>query len=441
MFENVAGDQPGAPDLQEALVRRAGEISAATCRWLIDLVAFDASEGWSTWECKSAAHWLSWQCGFDLSTAWEYLRVARALPTLPVITEAFSRGELCYAQVRFLVRIATPGTEESLCDIARCSTGPQLQRLVGAYRRVLEIQANQKANEVHASRGLRYHFDNDGFFVIEGRLSAEDGKVIEAALDAAAAELHGEASRSDLADISADSPPGRAHYPQAANRADALVALAESALAHGLASRSGGDRTQVIVHVDAATLSGSDQAPGGHCELEDGPALAPETARRLSCDAAIIVLVEDDEGQPLSVGRKTRKITPAIRRALRARDAGCRFPGCSQTRFVEGHHIEHWAAGGETSLVNLVELCWYHHRLVHEGGYRIEKGSSGAFRFFRRDGSLVDPVPPKRGPHDGDLRVEIAPNLALTKWTGERMDCHYVLACLLPNDSRIRGST
>jgi hypothetical protein len=95
--------------------------------------------------------------------------------------------------------------------------------------------------------------------------------------------------------------------------------------------------------------------------------LAPEVARRLPCTAVLVSLVEDDEGRPVSVCRQSRTIPPALQRALRARDRGCRFPGCAERRFVESHHIRHWAAGGETSLDNLIQLCCVHHRLVHEG--------------------------------------------------------------------------
>jgi hypothetical protein len=85
--------------------------------------------------------------------------------------------------------------------------------------------------------------------------------------------------------------------------------------------------------------------------------LAVETARRLSCDSSLVGIVEDDDGEPLNVGRKTRSIAPALQRALKARDGGCRFPGCGRTAYTEGHHVKHWAEGGETKLGNLVTVC------------------------------------------------------------------------------------
>ena len=126
------------------------------------------------------------------------------------------------------------------------------------------------------------------------------------------------------------------------------------------------------------------------CELEDGPALALDTARRLACDSTVVGIVEGEDGEPLDIGRKTRSIPAAISRALKARDGGCRFPGCDRTRFCDGHHIMHWANGGETKLENLITLCGFHHRLVHEGGYGLRRTDDGLFIFTRPDGRRVE---------------------------------------------------
>jgi hypothetical protein len=120
--------------------------------------------------------------------------------------------------------------------------------------------------------------------------------------------------------------------------------------------------------------------------------VAIETARRLACDASLVRLLERD-GQPLRIGRKTRAVPPALRRALNARDRGCRFPGCGSRRFLDAHHIEHWVDGGATDLDNLLQLCGHHHRLLHEGGYRITRGPGGRLRFHRRDGRPIPECP------------------------------------------------
>jgi len=171
-------------------------------------------------------------------------------------------------------------------------------------------------------------------------------------------------------------------------RADALVLMADTLLANGPSAR-GGDRYQVVVHVDSETLAAD--GDGARCELADGAPLVPETARRLACDAAIVTLFERN-GRPLSVGRKTRSVPPALRRALASRDRGCRFPGCPNRCSVDAHHIEHWADGGSTSIDNLVQLCRHHHRLLHEGGYSVERRGS-RFVFRRPDGREIRAVP------------------------------------------------
>ncbi|MGE0624787.1 MAG: HNH endonuclease [Pseudomonadales bacterium] len=117
-----------------------------------------------------------------------------------------------------------------------------------------------------------------------------------------------------------------------------------------------------------------------------GTRLHPETVRRLACDGGLLTIIENPRGDPLNVGRKTRAIPPSTRRALVARDRHCQFPGCSQERYVEGHHIKHWAQGGETRPDNLVLLCSRHHRAVHELGYRIERTPEGELRFIRPGG-------------------------------------------------------
>ena len=198
--------------------------------------------------------------------------------------------------------------------------------------------------------------------------------------------------------------------PVHARRADALVELAESRLS-GNRGSSTADRYNVVVHVSAETLRGDEasrqSATGSYREttqnsetpnvedgsdvsavtshLEDGPHVTAVTSRRLACDGAIVALLEDSNGIPLSIGRKSRTIPPGMRRALSARDGGCRFPGCTHTKFVDGHHIQHWANGGETSLDNLVLLCRHHHRLVHEGGFGCEKTASGEVIFTSPD--------------------------------------------------------
>jgi hypothetical protein len=138
-----------------------------------------------------------------------------------------------------------------------------------------------------------------------------------------------------------------------------------------------------MLHVDADTLS-EDREPG-RSELEDGTGVPAETSRKLACDAAMVAVSHDTDGSVLGVGRRTRTIQPALRRALEVRDRGCRFPGCG-LRFTDAHHVKHWADGGETTFQNLLLLCSFHHRLVHEEGWRIEWWGEGRPMFIDRRG-------------------------------------------------------
>jgi hypothetical protein len=195
----------------------------------------------------------------------------------------------------------------------------------------------------------------------------------------------------------ADRAPGALRKPvdaarRAFNRADALVSLAQGYLRGDAPDRSPID---VVLTVSRSSLgAGAEADPHEIGEIGDS-FVSAATARRLSCDAGVIEVVEDDSGAPLSVGRKRRTIGGALKRALRKRDGACTYPGCTHRMFLEGHHIKHWADGGETSLKNAALLCSLHHRFVHEYGYAIELGADQRPRFRDPHGRVVAEVPVK----------------------------------------------
>ena len=209
-------------------------------------------------------------------------------------------------------------------------------------------------------------------------ISAETNGAGHAVMDVSA-ETNGtgravvDVSAETLAEAAAEPPTAAPtdERPICVRRADGLQHMAEQYLAHRAeVSGSAAERYQVVVHINREDLHEGDEMVRG-AELEQGRDLAVATARRLGCDGSLVGLVEDAEGEPLNVGRKTRAIPAAIRRALQSRDGGYRFPGCDRSKFTHAHHIRHWADGGETRLSNLVTLCSYHHHLVHEGGYGV----------------------------------------------------------------------
>lgn len=427
--------------LEAEICELAGHLWAAECRWLLMVEEFDRREAWAGWGMHSCAHWLSWRCGLALAAAREKVRVARRLPGLPLITEAFSKGELSYAKVRALTRVANEANEPELLKMARAATASQLERIVRAYRPAQVMNELAEANERHRGRRVSWSWDDDGSLVVSARLSPEDGAVFLEALEAGR-----DAARSAPGDMGEDVSAETSH--PAVGNADAFVGVARLALSAVDRDDRGDAPYQVVVHVDAAVLA-SDEADGrGH--LEDGPRLPAETLRRLSCDAAVVAATgEAGSDSPLHLGRKTRTIPPALRRALRSRDGGCRYPGCSQRRFVDGHHIVHWGRGGLTELANLLLLCRRHHRLVHEAGYGVASPQSGRFVFTRPDGRVVPDAPALEPPPAGpDLRVRngaagitVEPGTCRSLGEGERFDLSMAIDALLCAELRRRGRT
>jgi Domain of unknown function (DUF222)/HNH endonuclease len=365
-IENMSLTDMSLEELEDEIATLASHIYAGTCRWLELVAELDRRGGFAA--C-SVAEWLAWRCALSPRAAREHVRVARRLGELRLIHEAFAHGELSYTKVRALTRVAELESEGELLELARHMTASQLERAARAYRHVTA----KEAEDFHALAHAGYTWEPDGSLIVRARLAPEDGALFVRAL---------EASRDRLREREWSEERGSAE-PRRPTSAQAFVALAEIALAAGAAERSGGERYKVVVHVDADE---------GASVLDDGPALAPETAERLACDASIVEIVERN-GELLSVGRKTRTIPPSIRRALQARDRRCRFPGCDNRRFLHAHHIRHWAQGGETKLANLVLLCSRHHRFVHEAGYSVVSLADGELEFHDPWGGPIPYVP------------------------------------------------
>jgi 5-methylcytosine-specific restriction endonuclease McrA len=430
--------------LGDEIAMLSAHLDAATAR-LLDLIReFDARGGWNT-GFRSCAAWLSWRVGLDLGAARERVRVARALVTLPLLAEALARGELSYAKVRALTRVATPETEERLLAFGRAGTAAHVERLVRGWRRVDRLAESRDTARRHASRALHVHQDEDGMVVLRGRLEPEVGALLMQALTAARESLYQRARMqppdpAGLQGVSAETPP------LAQQQADALALLAESALHHGLDPGAPGERYQVVVHVDAPALADPEQP--GQSVLEDGARVPVDTSRRLACDASRVVMRHDPGGRVVEIEARTRTIPPALRRALHHRDRGCRFPGCG-VRVGQGHHIHHWAQGGPTTLSNLALLCRRHHRAVHEEGYQVARGPDGALRFRRPDGRPLPEVPEAalmRGDPVRDLQarhealgLRLDARTSRSGWFGERLDVGWAIDVLHPQAQRRPG--
>jgi hypothetical protein len=422
--------------LGDEIAELSAHLDAATAQ-LLDLIReFDARGGWNH-GFRSCAHWLSWRVGMDLGAARERVRVARALGALPRLADALARGELSYAKVRALTRVATPETEERLLAVGRAGTACHVERIVRGWRRVDALAEARETTHRHKSRALHVYQDEDSMVVIRGRLTPEAGAVLMQALAAARETLyqkaHGTNAASSAGDVSAETPS----MPQ--QQADALALLAETALHHGLDPGAPAERYQVVVHVDAPVLA-DPEAPG-QSVLDGGTHVSAETSRRLACDASRVVMRHEPDGRVVEIGARTRTIPPALRRALHHRDRGCRFPGCGLP-FGQSHHIRHWAQGGPTTLSNLAMLCRRHHRAVHEEGFQVERRADGELRFRRPDGQPLPVVPLPPAVPDDPAQALRARNEAAglhlharttcPGWLGESLDVGWAIDVLHP---------
>jgi 5-methylcytosine-specific restriction endonuclease McrA len=419
--------------LGDEIAELSAHLDAATAR-LLDLIReFDARGGWNN-GCRSCADWLSWRVGLGKGAARDHVRVARALGTLPRIARAFACGEISYSKVRAVTRVATPETEERLLGVARSGTAVHVERIVRGWRQMDRKAEAEESARHDKSRAVRVYHDDDGTVVIRGRLAPEVGAVLLRALEAARETLY-QRSRAEVPanDPAQDVPSWEQQ------QADALALLAETALHQGLDPGAPGERYQVVVHVDAAVLADADQA--GQSVLEDGVRVPAGTSQRLACDASRVVMRHDEDGNLVEIGARTRTIPPSLRRALQHRDHGCRFPGCG-FRFGQGHHIQHWANGGPTTLSNLALLCRRHHRSVHEDGYTVERQPDGTLEVRRPDGQLLDDVPaPPAVPHDpaealreahAAYGLRIHPRTAMPNWDGHGLNVGWAIDVLHP---------
>jgi hypothetical protein len=414
-------------ELANEIFTLSGHINAANHRWLMLIAEFDRRSGWNDGGTQSCAHWLNWKCGLAIGAAREKVRVAHALEKLPKISAAMERGNLSYSKVREITRVATGATEDYFLQIAEHGTAQHVEKLVRAYRRCQDAEELSREARQQEERRVYVSHDQNGSLVLHCVLPADVGARMLKALDLALEALPPVEAPKDV-------PAGTSlpRVPFSMRRADALAVVADSFLAHGAIEARGTDTHQIVVHVAEETLR---DKTAGCCEFEHGPSMAAETARRLSCDASVVHLLENADGEPLNVGRKTRTISAPLRRLLTARDKGCRFPGCANARYVDAHHIKHWANGGETKPSNLLSLCRFHHRAVHEGGVTIERLDDGALRFVNAKGIAMPPDCPQP---NGDWR-KLPAGEAVMKWRGERMDYGQAIDVLLQQAKRGRN--
>lgn len=350
-----------------ALRRQIDRLEAAFCR---RLRRFDGAQGAAAAGATSTVAWLRDSCRMSGGGAAARVEVARRLDAVPGAEGALRGGEIGIRHASVLARCVgevgpvRAGLEGPALLAAAGRVDPdELRRMTQHLRHAVDpAGALADANAEHRRRWLRLSPLSDGALVIDGRLDAEGGATVRAALGAFGAPHAG------------DERSARER------RADALVELSRRQLQGGGLAGGAGGRPHLLVTVPMATLRAEAGAPAA----ELGGARAPvtgETARRLACDAALSAVVVGEGGEPLNAGRTRRTVPPALRRALVVRDRHCRFPGCDRPpEWTDAHHLVHWVDWGKTRLPNLALLCRVHHRLVHEGGWQLEMKANGELR-------------------------------------------------------------
>ena len=354
-------------DLDRNILNLCTRINAATCELLVLIREFDERAGWLQWGLSNCAEWLAWRCDLSTTTAFEKVRVAHAVKRLAAISTAFAAGELSYTKVRELTRVADRCNEDDLLAFALRTTASHVAERCRELRMGSDASIGTAAR-AYANRSLRLRRDHQrGMMTITVDLPMDTGELVEKALDKAR-------------DDEALAIPDLSDTSWSMRQADAFVNMVNRYLCDNKSSEASNDNTLVTIHVQHSALAGN----GGRS------ALPLESVKRMCCDSQALVITEDDNGEPLSIGRESRIIPKAIARAVRARDHNCcTFPGCRNRRFLHCHHVEHWSQGGETSLDNLMLLCTKHHTLVHEGGFRIDKDFQDRWFFVRPDGIAV----------------------------------------------------
>ena len=335
------------------LVRARNRLDAQLSRRIRE---FDRRQAHVDDGAVSAGSWLRWKAGMSESAARREVRSARALAHMPGTAAAFESGDLDTVRVAMLAdaRTVDPDafttTEEALVDAATTQSHRNLRKVIAYWRQAVDgPKEMQREQRLHDRRRLHISPTLDGMFRLDAELDPEGGEIVRTAINALAEPWgkDGEDPRSP-----------------AQRRADALIEISRDALDHKDLPVRGGRKPQVDVVVSLETLEGRF---GHRAEIGD-TVITPETARRLLCDAAVSRIVTAGDSQILDVGRATRTIPAAIRRAVEIRDRRCRAAGCDRPpRWCDVHHLDHWADGGETKVERLVLLCRFHHRLIHLG--------------------------------------------------------------------------
>jgi hypothetical protein len=417
----------GAAELtDDQLVDRSRELastlSAAEAELASVLAEVEIRRLHSQWECGSVEFFASWHCQLSPRRARSIAALGRALHELPVLAEAVTEGRLSVSKAEPIIRVATPETEAALVDLAVHATVGQVQRICSTWRRVEAAELAEASGPESASMGRVIIIRDEDGIELRARFDHVHGELVLASLETATAAVRAEREHAAALDSPAPMTLDRSQW-----RAEGLLRLCEIApISSPPTLQPSGFTAQLVVHVpvdtliDPADISGTaisgtaisdtDGAANAGDVLEPaGVAIRRDAARWLACDAGLLTVLEDGNGDPLHLGRRTITITPQQRRAVHARHRTCAWPGCTAT-VVQIHHRHHRAFGGHDDVENLVPECRYHHGLVHRRNIGVTTDSDGTVHHWRPDGSEVLANPSALDP-SGVTALEASDNL------------------------------
>lgn len=379
-------DRPQLEALRAGVAEDCAHLSALQARIGRQLVEIADAEAWAGPGIRTIEHWASMALGLAPATTAAYLEVGRKLAVLPVLDAAVRDGRLSFDKAKAVAPVATPATQARWMALADQTTVTGLRRIVAAWRKVDPEGSAAEPTDTHPRRRLFWSGTPEGLEKLTALLTPEEAAIVKAAIANAVEE-----------EWRATPAEDRAVRPAEARAADALVAVAETAMAAGPTPCEGGDRNRVNLIIDLDLLLGN--TTEGRCAIEGSPVPLPLSEAELLCCDAIIRPTFIKGLDLVATGHDQRLANRAQRRALRLRDGGCRFPGCAATRFLDAHHVDHWIRGGRTQLANLLLLCRFHHRLHHRGGFTIHATEKpGEFRFFEPGGEEIGRAPDRAPP-------------------------------------------
>ena len=340
---------------------------------------FEKSGAWAADGALNMVAWLRTNGKLSGAAAMERISVARQLDRLPETAQAFQRGDVGYQHVAIMARTAehvgTAAVRRAESTLLAAAQTHDPGQFVGIAKE-FEVQTDQaavlaEANRAYSRRYLHLSEPANGLVRLDGQLDAEGGAVVKTALEALMP------------------PPGKDDDRTAGQRrADALVELARRPLDGSKLGSTGGQRPHLVITASVETLAGLPGAPAARMEGV-GP-IPAETAQRHGCDATVSWLLGQAELENESSSHAKRQIPPSTRRALVARDRDCVFNGCHRpAAWCDGHHVRWWTRGGETKLENLALVCGRHHRMLHEEGWQLKRGSNGTWSAIAPSGRTL----------------------------------------------------